>query len=70
MFLGRSEDAKTVYIEYRDRLVAEHKTFAQVVMENFAEFRKYGIDTPEMKDIDALLSPTLPSREEFPADVP
>src|SRR5438270_7530369 len=58
LFLGRCEDAKTVYVEYRDRLVFEHKMFAQAVMEDFAEFRKYGIDTPEMKDIDVLLSAT------------
>jgi tetratricopeptide (TPR) repeat protein len=58
LFLGRSEESKAVYVEFRDRLLFEHKTFAQAVTEDFSEFRKYGIDTPEMKDIDALLSPT------------
>ena len=58
LFLSRSEEAKAVYVEYRGRLLFEQKTFAQVVREDLSEFRKYGIDTPEMKDIDALLSPT------------
>jgi uncharacterized protein (UPF0335 family) len=62
LFLGRSEEAKAVYVEYMDRPVFEHKTFAQAVMEDFTEFRKYGIDTREMKDIDALLSRTQEKR--------
>ena len=57
LFLGRPVEAKTVYVKYRDRLIFEHKTFVQAVEGDFAEFRKYGIDTPEMKDIDTLLSP-------------
>jgi tetratricopeptide (TPR) repeat protein len=70
LFLGRSEDATTVYIEYRDRLVFEDKTFAQAVIEDFAKFRKYGIDTPEMKAIAALLSATRTGLERPLADVP
>jgi hypothetical protein len=63
LFFGRLEEAKAIYVGYRDRLIFEHKTFAQAVTEDLSEFRKYGIDTPEMKDIDALLSPARTSRE-------
>jgi TPR repeat protein len=62
LLLGRYDEAKAIYIEDKDKPVFMRiKTsrlngttaFAAAVLEDFAELRKFGVDRPEMKWIEA-----------------
>ncbi|MBV9859629.1 MAG: toll/interleukin-1 receptor domain-containing protein [Alphaproteobacteria bacterium] len=55
LLLGRFEEAKAIYLGNKDKPI-NGKTFAEVVREDFAEMRKFGIDTPDMKRIEELLA--------------
>jgi hypothetical protein len=52
LLLGRYDEAKAIYIEDKDKPVFNGK-FAAVVLKDFAELRKFGVDHPEMKWIEA-----------------
>ena len=56
LFLDRFEVAKLIYIGNGDKPIDQSKTFAQAVRDDFAEFRKYGIDNPRMKEIETLFT--------------
>jgi tetratricopeptide (TPR) repeat protein len=56
LFLGRFDEAKYVYLTFRDTFVSRNKTFSEAVQDDFAEFRKYGIGREEMKQVEALLA--------------
>ena len=55
LFLGRFDEARAVYLEHQDQPLSDARNFAQMVKADFVEFRKFGIDTLEMKRIEALL---------------
>jgi tetratricopeptide (TPR) repeat protein len=55
LFLGRFDEAKAIYLADKDKKLGKG-TFADAVKDDFAQFRKYGIDTPDMKRIEALLA--------------
>jgi tetratricopeptide (TPR) repeat protein len=55
LFLGRFDEARAVYLEHQDQPLSDARNFAQMVKADFVEFRKFGIDTPEMKRIEVLL---------------
>ena len=55
LFLDRSHEAEAVYLEHKDKPLSDTRNFAQAVKADFVEFRKFGIDTLEMKRIEALL---------------
>jgi len=56
LFLGRFDDAKAIYLEDKDKALGSGKTFGDAVKDDFAEFRRNGIDTPELKTIEDLLA--------------
>jgi len=56
LFLGRFDEAKAIYLDNNGKKLDEDRTFGQAVLADFAEFRKRGIDTPDMKRIEALLA--------------
>jgi TPR repeat protein len=57
LLLGRYDEAKAIYIEDKDKpLFSGGTAFAAMVLKDFAEFRKFGIDRPEMKQIEAQLA--------------
>jgi tetratricopeptide (TPR) repeat protein len=56
LFLGRFDKAKAIYLSEKDKLVGDGQTFGQAVKDDFAMFRRFGIDLPAMKEIEALLS--------------
>jgi tetratricopeptide (TPR) repeat protein len=56
LFLGRFDEAKAVYLEDKDKPLGDGRTFGDAVRDDFALFRKNGIDTPEMKTIESLLA--------------
>jgi tetratricopeptide (TPR) repeat protein len=55
LFLGRFDDAKHVYLEIKGEPLRDGLTFAQAIKDDFSEFRKNGINTPEMAEMEALL---------------
>jgi tetratricopeptide (TPR) repeat protein len=56
LFLGRFDEARAVYLEHQDQPLSDTRNFAQAVRADFVEFRKFGIDTPEMKRIEVVLA--------------
>ena len=55
LFLGRFHEAEAVYLEHKDKPLSDTRNVVQAVKADFVEFRKFGIDTLEMKRIEALL---------------
>ena len=58
MFLGRVDEARTVYLRYRGQKVREEKSWEAVVLQDFAELRKLGLTHPLMDEVEGLLSPS------------
>jgi hypothetical protein len=56
LFLGHVDEAKAIYLSDKDKPIGDGRTFAQAVKDDYAMFRKLGIDLPAMKQIEALLS--------------
>jgi tetratricopeptide (TPR) repeat protein len=56
LLLGRFDEAKAIYLAEQGDAFSTSQTVAEVIKEDFAELRKYGIDTPAMKAIKALLT--------------
>ena len=55
MFLGRTDEARALYLKYRGRKdVFEGKSWETVVQEDFAELRKAGLNDPLMDTIEKL----------------
>jgi TPR repeat protein len=55
LLLGRFEEAKKIYLENKDK-TSVGKTFSDVIRDDFTEMRKFGIDTPDMKQIEELVT--------------
>lgn len=55
LLLGRVDEAKAIYLANKDKPL-NGKSFADVVREDFAQLRKFGIDTPDMKQVEDLLA--------------
>ena len=55
LLLGRFDEARTIYLANMDKKLGD-KPFPQVVREDFDQLRKFGIDTPDMKRIEELLT--------------
>jgi hypothetical protein len=58
MFLGRGEEAKTLYLAHKGESVSgqDGKPWDVVIREDFMEFRKAGLTHPMMADIEKELS--------------
>ena len=52
LFLGRFHEAEAVYLEHKDKPLSDTRNFVQAVKADFVDFRKFGIDTLEMKRIE------------------
>jgi hypothetical protein len=56
MFTGHDEEAKALYLAYKGKPIpASNKLWDQVVVEDFAAFRKAGLTSPMMADIEKEL---------------
>ena len=54
MFLGRVDEARTLYLKYRGRQkVVDEKSWEATVLDDFAELRKVGLTHPLMDEIEA-----------------
>jgi TPR repeat protein len=56
LLLARFEDAKKIYLAHKDKTWRFGETYADVVREDLAAMHNFGIDTPDMKRIEALLA--------------
>jgi tetratricopeptide (TPR) repeat protein len=57
MFLGRIEEARTVYLKYRGvKDVQDGKPWDRVILEDFADLRKNGLTNPLMDEIEKLFT--------------
>jgi TPR repeat protein len=56
LLLGRFDEAKKIYLEDKDKYGGFGKTVANIIHDDFAQMHKFGIDTPDMKGIEALLA--------------
>ncbi|HLH12368.1 MAG TPA: tetratricopeptide repeat protein, partial [Methylovirgula sp.] len=53
MFLGRTDEARSLYLQYRNQKnVQEGKSWAAVILDDFAELRKAGLSNPLMDEIE------------------
>jgi hypothetical protein len=50
------DEAKQLYLKYKDKNWDFGKKFVDVIRDDFAEMRKFGIDRPDMKKIEELLA--------------
>jgi len=57
LFLGRADEARALYIKYKDKPVQENdnKPWQQVVANDFAAFRNAGLQHPLMAEIETVL---------------
>jgi hypothetical protein len=56
LFLGHFYKAKTIYLRYKALRSTDGQTFAAHIMNDFTLFRKFGIEIPDMKRVEDLLS--------------
>jgi tetratricopeptide (TPR) repeat protein len=56
LLLGHFDEASAIYVANKDKKFDNGKVFADIVRDDFALLRKLGIDTPDMKRIEALLA--------------
>ena len=57
MFLDRVEEARALYLQYRGaKNVEGTKSWGNVILEDFAEFRKAGLSHPLMDEIESKLN--------------
>jgi tetratricopeptide (TPR) repeat protein len=55
MFLGRTEEARSLYLKYRgEKDVLEGKSWQTAILEDFAELRKVGLKSRLMDEIEKL----------------
>jgi tetratricopeptide (TPR) repeat protein len=58
MFLGRIEEARTLYLKYRGQKdVFDGKSWEAVIIEDFAALRKAGLSNQLMDEIEKLFTP-------------
>jgi tetratricopeptide (TPR) repeat protein len=55
LILNQYEKAKAIYLNNKDKKVSDGRSFKQAVLDDFKEFRKLGINHPDMKRIEKLL---------------
>jgi WD40 repeat protein len=56
MFLGRVDEARTLYVRYHGEMNVEGKSWDANILEDFAELRKAGLTNPLMDEIEKLFS--------------
>jgi PQQ-dependent catabolism-associated CXXCW motif protein len=61
MFLNRTDEARNIYLRFRDQNDEDGKKWEDDILSDFAEFRKAGLSKPLMDEIEALLKPPEPA---------
>ena len=57
MFLGRTPESRKLYLQHRNDTISRNdKRWNQVIAEDFAEFRKAGLASPLMGEIESALA--------------
>jgi tetratricopeptide (TPR) repeat protein len=70
MYLGEKSQAEELYRRYKGRILHNGSTWEEAVAEDFATFRKLGMEHPQMKEIEALLeiAPTVKKKPVNPTN--
>jgi hypothetical protein len=55
MFLGREDEARVLYLRYRDEKNVLGKPWSTVILDDIAEMRKAGLMNPLMDEITECL---------------
>jgi hypothetical protein len=56
MFLERGEESKTLYVAHKGEVFkSDNQLWEQVIAEDFAKFRKAGLTSPMMADVEKEL---------------
>jgi len=50
MFLGRTDEARELYLKYRGEKALDEKSWDAVILEDFAEMRKIGLTNSLMEE--------------------
>jgi hypothetical protein len=67
MFLGRTDEARTLYLKYRDQANAQDgKSRPTVIRKNFAEFRLAGPASPLMTGVGAQRPAVVAGADDVP----
>jgi len=57
LFLNRYDEAKLIYLEQPNKIVSSSgRSFRQAVIDDYSEFRKQGLNHPDMEKIENLLT--------------
>ncbi len=56
LLVGRADEASAIYQARRDTDLGENQTGVDMVKDDFRDLRQHGIDTPAMKEVEALLA--------------
>ena len=56
LFENRFEDARNLYLKYKDVRVNNGRTFAEIVLDDFKEFEKRGLRHPDIAKIAKLMA--------------
>ena len=58
MFLGRLNEARTLYLQYRGQTFAQQSgsSWETVILDDFAQLRKAGLTSPLMDEIQKLFA--------------
>jgi len=56
MFLGRVDEARTIYVRYHGEMNVEGKSWDTAIHDDFVELRKAGLTNPLMDEIEKLFS--------------
>ena len=64
MFLGRTEEARAIYLQYRGKTnVVGEKPWDTTVLDDFAELRQAGLNHPLMEEIAGLFGEDAPGQQ-------
>ena len=56
MFVGRTEEARALYLRVRGQKMSDGKPWVAAILGDFAEFRKAGLTSPLMDEINTLFT--------------
>jgi len=56
LFSGQYQKAKPLYLDNKDKKLADGRSFKQAVLDDFKEFRQHGLQHPDIKRIESALN--------------
>ena len=60
LLTGQVEQARAIYVENKDVVLDDRRGFTQVVLKDFKDLRDAGLSSPDMDEIEAMLTAPTP----------